>query len=591
MPDGGVGSCSSITPWCMDGFCMSLPEAPKHRRGAAIGANGRLWLAPVSSNTLATISPASSLEKVVLPSVNQPGQMVGAVSAMTAVSPTDIYACSPFSIVWHYDGAQWSQLPAGWLNGECDVLWAASANDFWSIGLNTLRRKLNGTWTSPAASLPVYAVDGRGPDNVWIGGSHGYLAHWDGTQYQVLIDVSQDSDVPDVRAVALLGPSDIAFGTNRLINGNVMTSAQLGYPAAPEITWGSSDDFWIVTKFNGLTPRALWHFSGGAWTQQTVPAAFDLSATEIIGSATNAVWFLSDHAILHWDGSVLASCATWQPPQPTGRLRGIGASYQELWLHEASTNQLFRSEAGAAFVNVHLGGVEGFDAHSSGVFAVAGTDAPSPGPSGTLPIVERYAGGTSWTSITCPWTPGDFSWLRAAKVIGGNDVWFAGDGGHVYHWDGSACTAVSHPLASTPFRRIEGTGPSDVWFFGDSATLHWNGTSLLRNAQTIPAIDAVAAGTHLLALADPDVREWDGTTWTTISPAGGFVSPRQIWSTSTSDIWVDGVTLNHFDGSSWTTVAVPPQVYAGFGNGGGIWGNGVPGDFVISHRSGILHHQ
>ena len=48
---------------------------------------------------------------------------------------------------------------------------------------------------------------------------------------------------------------------------------------------------------------------------------------------------------------------------------------------------------------------------------------------------------------------------------------FAGDAGTVFHWDGTTCTLVPHPLASTPYTVIEGTAPNDVWFFGASATL------------------------------------------------------------------------------------------------------------------------
>lgn len=589
---GGGGSCQAITPWCTGGTCLAIPDAPirGNRFAHALGANGAVYFAVAQNNMLARISPSTPLAPVPLPEGTEPGFRVGGVTAMTAVSPTDIYACTELTIVWHFDGTSWAQLPAGWLAGACDTLWAGAADDLWKIGDDYLSRKLDGgAWTAYGGGRQVYALAGRNANDVYFGGQHGYLAHWNGTQYEVLIDVSDDSDVPDVRDIAILGPDDVAFGDKRVIGGMLKTSTQLGYPAAPERTWGSSNDFWIVTRPQGATiPRALWRYDGTTWTQHTPPPGIDLDGLAITGTGPNDVWFIASHGTLHWDGTALESCAIWQPPQPTGRLVGVGANYDDLWLHDTAGG-LWHSTNGGDFVDAHDGaaGVRGFDAHPAGVFVVAGTE-PVP-PNGTIPVAQRW-NGAGWTDIACPYTAGEETLLRAAKVIAANDVWFAGDGGHVFRWNGQACTLVPHPLAITTFRHINATGPNDVWFFGDTATLHWNGTALVRHPSTISVVDSVAAGTSLWAIATNDVLQWNGTSWTS-KGAGAITNGRRIYATSATDVWAYTDTLRKFDGTTWTDAPLPSTAYAGAGIGVGMWGAGATGDFAISLAGGIIRHQ
>lgn len=605
-PDAAVttGSCDAITPWCEGGFCLEYPAAPRRRQGTptpsagwsarAVGVN-EVWFSTNVDNTLAKVGVSAPLEIIRLPTGTAPGTLGGPVTGMTAVSATDIYACTGgISTVWHFDGATWTRLADGWIagGGGCDSLHATSATEFWRTEIGQLSHKVNNTWTTLTPPDTVYAIDSRGPNDVWFGGRNGYLAHWNGAQYQVLIDASGDSDVPTISELSILGTDDVAFGAKRLTNGMVMTSAQLGYPGLPENTWGvSPDDFWIATRANGSQPRAFFHYQAGTWTQYPRPPAVDIeNGTELVGTGADDVWFLSERAIAHWDGTTLEGCASWGPTQPGGRLKGLGTDYADLWLLPEG-GKLSHSVAGADFTVVRTDATFGFDAHASDVFAVAGIDDPVMG--GTRPVVGRYAGGTSWTSISCPWSQGEDALLLAAKIVGTNDAWFAGNGGHVYHWDGATCTLVPHPLAVTTFRRIDATGPNDVWIFGDSATLHWNGTSLARHAETIAATDSVGVGASLWVVGGTDVREWNGTTWSSKGAGSGIASGGRIWASSGTDVWVlDGTReLVRFDGTMWTPQEIPSGMSFGSGTGYGLWGNGTPGDFLMSRAGTVLRHR
>lgn len=580
-----------IQPWCDTGFCLAVPAAPQRRQptvtppagwtARAAGGTGEGWFATTQPNTLGHVTAAGGLEQVTLP-----GDAFYPVDGIAAVSATDIYACNSNAQAWHYDGTQWSEL-SGWFPGlDCSALWAGATDDVWRIANGQLSHLTGGTWSNITGSDTVYTMSGSGTSDVWFGGARGYVAHWDGTQYTVLIDASDDGDVPDIHDVAVLGPNDVAIGANRIVNDTVMTSAQLGYPATPEVTWGTSSDFWIGSKpTSGNTGRTLWHYAGGTWTQASRPEG----TLQIVGTGPSDVWFFFEHAISHWDGSTLDDCSSWGTPASTGgKLRGTATDYSDMWMLRSTASKLAHSVAGGDFVDdTYIYGTRGFDARpGAGVFAVSGYDDVDH--NGQHPVARHFDGST-WTDIACPWTQGADQLLLSAKAFAGNDAWFAGAAGTVFHWDGTACTLVTHPLASTNITVIEGAAPDDVWFFGASATLHWDGTALTRYTDTIAATDAFAAGTSVFVNGGNEVKQWDGTAWTSKGTTPGNGS---IWASSASDIWVlTASALVHYDGTTWN--AVPGSSILGVGPriGSGLWGGGVTaGDFMIASGGALLHH-
>jgi hypothetical protein len=581
--DGWVGTaCTSIRPWCVGSYCLAIPALPARvserssiyegRLARTPGVNGEAWIG--MERALGHVTATGGLEMIVLPGG-------GRVTGLSALSPNDIYACAGTD-AWHYDGQQWSAVPAYVPNVDCQALLVTAPDDVWEIEEfgGFLSHRSNGTVTNYGQW--IYAMDARSPSDVWFGGENGYVAHWDGTQFQVLVDISQDSDVPTILDVHVLGPNDVALGTNRLINGVMTPTTQLGYPAKPKVTWGTSDDFWIEGV--GVSQGTLWHYAGGSWTQFPHPAD---TTVKITGTGPSDVWFFWDHAISHWDGQTLTDCASWGVGAPGGgKLRGLAADYSDLWMLEGSS--LARSVNGGDFVeDGYVYGTRGFDARpGAGVFAVAGLDDDNPG----VQPIARHFDGSAWTDIACPAAAGADQLLLSAKAFAANDAWFAGDAGTVFHWDGSACTLVPHPLASTPYSVVEGTGPNDVWFFGASATLHWDGTALTRYAQTITASDAFATGTSLWVVGGGDVKQWDGTTWTSKGVGSSIGSTPQIWASSDADVWVASSSgTAHFDGSTWSEDS--PASPLPTGSDVGIWGSGTAGDFMLSRGGAVLHHQ
>src|SRR5512141_341641 len=89
MLDGGGGgnACQAITPWCADGFCLTIPAAPQVKQppapqpwnatATALGPNGSLFFSVTETNTIASITPSSAMGMVALPAGTQPGFKVG----------------------------------------------------------------------------------------------------------------------------------------------------------------------------------------------------------------------------------------------------------------------------------------------------------------------------------------------------------------------------------------------------------------------------------------------------------------------------------------------------------------------------------
>lgn len=90
-------------------------------------------------------------------------------------------------------------------------------------------------------------------------------------------------------------------------------------------------------------------------------------------------------------------------------------------------------------------------------------------------------------------------WANAA-----NDIWLAGAGGRIVHWDGAVYAKVPLPaaLAQTPpdWNAITGDGP-DIWFAGTSgAVAIWSAGVL----SVVPLLRAMPTDWRSLAVADAD---------------------------------------------------------------------------------------
>ena len=104
-----------------------------------------------------------------------------------------------------------------------------------------------------------------------------------------------------------------------------------------------------------------------------------------------------------------------------------------------------------------------------------------------------------------------------------DDVWAAGGGGTILHWNGSVWSAVPSGTTELLFA-VWGSASDDVWIVGTGGSiLHWNGAS-----------------------------------WSPV-PSGTTGALGSIWGSGPGDVWAVGFegTILHWDGAAWSPVASP----------------------------------
>lgn len=126
--------------------------------------------------------------------------------------------------------------------------------------------------------------------------------------------------------------------------------------------------------------------------------------------------------------------------------------------------------------------------------------------------------------------------LLAAWAAAPGDLYTAGHGGTILHWNGVAWSAMPTPTQKTIFA-LHGTSPTDLWAVGGDPYTQSPTNRCL-------------------------VMHYDGRTWTEYPPptfAGYTYTMNAVWANRPDDVWAtqDGGTyVAHFDGKAWELV--PP---------------------------------
>jgi hypothetical protein len=209
--------------------------------------------------------------------------------------------------------------------------------------------------------------------------------------------------------------------------------------------------------------------------------------------------------------------------------------------------------------------------------------------------------GNCWQAIPRPSTGDGYNQLFGTAALSADDVWVVGThGAHtlVEHWDGSSWSVVPSPGPDnrSVLHGVTAVAADDVWavgYYGPTAggvmhTLveHWDGTawsvvpspeidsSMLLGVAAVAADDVWAVGYYgptAGGVRHTLVEHWDGTSWAIVStPTPGVSSNLYgITAVAADDVWAVGfyrpepgegptqTLVEHWDGSSWTTVPSP----------------------------------
>jgi len=209
-------------------------------------------------------------------------------------------------------------------------------------------------------------------------------------------------------------------------------------------------------------------------------------------------------------------------------------------------------------------------------------------------LVEHWDGAL-WDPLAIDLRPGDYVDLEAISADARDDAWMVGsydrralDHPLAMHWDGRTWTKLPTAglgaAAYAGFNAVAAGSPSDAWAVGyllDATDLHqlierWDGTRWSRwhgrgPAKDLTGVSAVSPSDAWIvsSLNRPNYprpsgfsEHFDGLSWRRYPLPGQHISG--ISATSASDAWavgwteyegdIDGLTIQHWDGSSWRCV-------------------------------------
>jgi len=218
-----------------------------------------------------------------------------------AVGFIDNVRTTPQSLILHWNGTAWKQVPSPNPPTSSDFLYgvaATSASNAWAVGstivsgeYHSLVMHWNGSaWTqvpSPKLGGPLYGVAATSASDAWAVGSlptGGTLTlHWDGTAWTQVPSPGPSGSVPFFSGVAATSASDAwaagTDGSNTLIghwNGTAWTQVPSPNPSAPQhflygVAATSATNAWAVgntSAANGTNEKTLIvHWNGTTWTQ------------------------------------------------------------------------------------------------------------------------------------------------------------------------------------------------------------------------------------------------------------------------------------------------------------------------------------
>ncbi len=286
-----------------------------------------------------------------VPSPN-PGSSINSLYDVDAESATDAWAVGWYgngpgepsnTLILHWDGTSWSQMPSpnpGGFGGLLDGVSVLSATDAWAVGISypvggtkdALILHWDGTsWSMvDGPNVPgLHRVSADSATDAWaIAVRSTYILHWDGARWSKVRSHSPITNF--IWGVSSNSPNNAwAVGTYSNRAGHFDTLilhwdghrwARIDIPDEGQYLQGvdstRSRDAWAVGGIgNGLQTSLIYHWDGRSWSWVAAPSLsstfltlWDVSARSAtdawaVGSYFDEANGADDVLILHWDGA------------------------------------------------------------------------------------------------------------------------------------------------------------------------------------------------------------------------------------------------------------------------------------------------
>jgi hypothetical protein len=363
------------------------------------------------------------------------------LAAVWGTSPTNVYAVGRTGAVIHYNGAAWSASTAG--SGNLDAVWGSSPSDLYVGGSTGIYHSPDGiAWTSQAADA-VETIWGDSNTDVFAGGANGIWRSDGGGLWVPLVSPQT------VSSIAGSGPADVfaADGSQVEHYTGLCWSDDL---SPPSIDFASASAAGPDMLFAGGDQGTLAQFDGTSWSQYQTGSDWAGIWARAADDAYAVGGNGAQDMVEHWDGSA------WTEQAQPGLL-GLAAVGGDATDSYAGGAGLVQDDAGTwnSLFGTTMNPVESINA-----IWVA--------PDGTVFFggggLASYANGTSTTMLT------DNKWY-GLWGLSSQDVYAAGEGGQVRHYDGTSWSTPMATNVTVTLRAIWGTSDDDVFAAGDSNTI------------------------------------------------------------------------------------------------------------------------
>lgn len=524
------------------------------------------------------------------------------------LSPTNIWAVGSWGYMYaypytatpmiqHWNGTKWTtaNLPESLPNSTLYGVDASSENNVWAVGHYDDPAVFHYDGTSWSLQTPLIGsynwrnfkdVAVLAPDNVWVTGvgqinytqNFLLLFHWNGTSWSDHSIAFNYGEITEVGGIEAISTTNIwVVGNGNSSNGRVNHLYHFDGTTWNPVTEPILEQFEKISDISSMPTGELWlsgtdanlvkqiaYFNGTTWSLIPPPAngSFLYGDAVIQAVAPNtllAVNFyrangLDDTLVWQWNGTQW-STSTVVETGTTLFLRGFGALGDERWV------------VGRDFDN------------------------------GTL--TQRW-NGTDWESIASANGGTGNNELTAVDGTSATDIWATDnvdEQAKVLHWDGAMWEITNTPAitAGLTLDGIDAFAPDDVWSVGytyvdnalnyQTVILRWDGSAWDRTPSPNPGGTEVDQLHDVLALGANEawavgetggtgdnalILHWDGTSWQNVPNSCGR-GLASITAIAPDDLWAVGeYTTCRYDGTTWTSVALPSNL-------SGVRFNGVDG--------------
>ncbi len=184
--------------------------------------------------------------------------------------------------------------------------------------------------------------------------------------------------------------------------------------------------------------------------------------------------------------------------------------------------------------------------------------------------------------------------LNAMWGSSSQSLWIVGDGGAIYHWNGTNWTATPSGTISD-INGVWGTGDgSSVWAVGDAGVVvSWDEAAGAWSSAEFPFVSNLTgikgfSADEVFVSGYGGLFAWDGVEWTVVELPEN-VALRSVWGSTPQDLWLVGEEgmVFHGGGNTWEVVetGVTSTLNTVGSDGTSVWIAGE-GGLLMKHEGG-----